>query len=450
MSSIRYSIAFRLALICGGLVVASVLLLCATFYIGTVLVMAQNVNSRLFEIQGRFEQDVNERGLFFLANRIHQSLTDGVDSDTEIFLLLGPDRKKIAGNLEGWSNPSLPLNRILDLQLVRNGQPSDSRVLINRFQDGSLLVIGRDMKDLVAIRELIGRAVAAGGALSILLAVLGTLLFRREIERRIGAIRIATADIESGNLSRRIEVSDNPDEFGRLGADINRMLDTTQNLMNGVKHVSNTIAHNLRTPLGLIRGRLEQAIDTARSDRALRESAQFAIEEIDGLIIILEKLLQLAETESGTKRLPFEPVDIEELPTDLTELYDAFAEAQEAEIILSIDGDLKAHGDKDLISTVLANLLDNALKYGGHSVTIRLSAKARDHGVEITIRDDGPGVPTEEHARVLLPFQRIDRKTKGSGLGLSIVAAITELHRGSLRLVDANPGLCVTIWLPTS
>jgi len=148
--------------------------------------------------------------------------------------------------------------------------------------------------------------------------------------------------------------------------------------------------------------------------------------------------------------LPFEPVDIEELLTDLTELYDAFAEAQEAEIILSIDGDLKAHGDKDLISTVLANLLDNALKYGGHAVTIRLSAKAREHGVEITIRDDGPGVPTEEHARVLLPFQRIDRKTKGSGLGLSIVAAITELHRGSLRLVDANPGLCVTIWLPTS
>ena len=449
MGSIRYSVAFRLALICGGLVVGSVVLLCATFYWGTVTVMSRNADVRLLDIKDRLQHDADERGLISLANRIGQSLTDGVDSDTEILLLLGPDRKKIAGNLDGWSDTALPVDRLLDIQIVRNGRTSNSRILIHRFTDGALLIVGRDMKDLAAISNLIGRAVLIGGALALLLAVVGTLLFRRQIERRIGAIRLATADIESGNLDRRIYVSANPDEFGRLGADINRMLDTIQTLMEGVKHVSNTIAHNLRTPLGLIRGRLEQALNSARGEKTLSDSAQFAIEEIDNLIIVLEKLLQLAETESGTRRQPFGSVNVEELLVDLTELYDAAAEAQGAEILLSMEGDQHIHGDKDLISTMLANLLDNALKYGGHGVTIRVSVKSFEHVVEINIQDNGPGIPLDAHARVLLPFQRVDRTTKGSGLGLSIVAAITTLHRGQLRLSEANPGLCVSIGLPT-
>ena len=248
-----HSVAFRLALLCGGLVVASVLVVSSVFYFVSLGLMERNIDSKLLYISDRFSESAQTSGLATLAQRIESTLSDGVDSDVEILLLTDPSGKKLAGNIPGWTDASAPYDQTIDRLVMRGSGASPSRVRLHKLTDGGLLVVGRDMQDLSEIRSLIARAVVIGGVSALLLAILGTLMFRRQLERRIWAIRHTTQDIEAGNLDRRIALSGTPDEFDRLSADINRMLDRIQHLMEGVRHVSNTIAHNLRTPLGLIR-----------------------------------------------------------------------------------------------------------------------------------------------------------------------------------------------------
>ena len=327
---------------------------------------------------------------------------------------------------------------------------SPSRVILNRLNNGALLIVGRDMQDLNEVRTLIARAVVIGGVLAILLAVIGTLLFRKEIEKRISAIRHATIDIEAGNLDRRIPMSGTPDEFGRLSADINRMLDRIQHLMEGVRHISNIIAHNMRTPLGLIRGHLEESMRGARDEAKLEAAGEFAIEEIDNLIVMLEKLLQIAEAESSTRRQPFEQVSISQVVTNLLELYDAAADELGIMIMTDIKGDPCIAGDKDLLAGIIANLIDNALKYAGSPATIKIAAAQHGDYICLTVEDDGPGIPELERQKVVQKFYRLNHQTRGSGLGLSIVAAFTQLHDGSMDIEDADPGFRVRITLPVS
>ena len=418
------------------------------FYFATVGVMARNADAKIFAVSARMTEDAGNRGLDAVARRIESTLSDGVDSDTEILLLTDKSGKKIAGNIAGWTEVDMPANQILDRAVSRGGGESPGRVLLHRLPDGATLIVGRDMQDLNEARVLIGRAVKIGALLAALLAVGGTLIFRNQLEKRIWAIRQATHDIEAGNLSRRIALSGNRDEFDRLGADINSMLDRIQHLMEGVRHVSNTIAHNLRTPLGLIRGHLDEALRRDPDLARLETASNFAIEEIDGLIVVLEKLLQIAEAESGARRQPFEPVPLAQVINNLLELYDAAAEAEGMSIASHIEGDPTIAGDRDLIAGILANLLDNALKYAGSPAKILVSASEHDGQVSLVVQDNGPGIPPQERKNVLGHFYRLDRTKRGNGLGLSIVAAFTQLHGGSLALEDAQPGLRVRLTLP--
>ena len=450
MDRIWHSVAFRLALICGGLVVASVLVLSSVFYFVSLGLMARNVDSKILSITQKFSEDAESNGLFVLAQRIESTLSDGVDSDVEILLLIDPKGKKIAGNMTGWTDQSAPLDETIDRPVSRGSGASPSRIRLHRLNDGALLVVGRDMQDLSEIRSLISRAVIIGGLSALLLAILGTLVFRRQLERRIWAIRHTTQDIEAGNLDRRIALSGTPDEFDRLSADINRMLDRIQHLMEGVRHVSNTIAHNLRTPLGLIRGHLEESLRGIPEQRKLEEAGHFAIGAIDDLIVVLEKLLQIAEAESGARRQPFEPVNLTNVVTDLLELYDAAAEALNVTLSVDIDGQPSIAGDKDLLAGILANLIDNALKYAGAPAEIKISIRETPQAVSITVQDNGPGIPEAERAKVLQRFYRLNSSRPGSGLGLSIVSAFTQLHDGAVYIEDAKPGLRVRIELPKS
>ena len=412
--------------------------------------MSRNIDVKIASISKRLSDDAKTYGLNSVARRIEFSLSDGVDSDSEIFLLSDPGGHKLAGNISGWDEPAAPRDQLLARKVARPGGPSPSRIVLHTLEDGSQLIVGRDMQDLNEMRSLIIRAVLLGGVIGLLLAILGTMLFRKQIEKRISLIRHATIDIEAGNLNRRIAVSGNQDEFYRLSADINRMLDRIEQLMDGVRHVSNTIAHNLRTPLGLIRGHLEESMRGRLDVQKLEEAGAFAIEEIDNLILVLEKLLQIAEAESSTRRQPFEQISIRQVVTNLLELYDAAAEAQGVSITMKIEGEPVIAGDKDLIAGILANLIDNALKYAGSPATILISAQQMSDYVSLIVQDNGPGIALEERSKVVQRFYRINRDTRGSGLGLSIVSAFTQLHGGSMDIEDAKPGLRVRITLPTN
>jgi signal transduction histidine kinase len=444
------NVAFRLALGYGLLAIGSMSVLSAAFYVGTVGVLARSTDGKLNAIANRLlDRFAGSGGGEGLQQEVRRLLADGIEQDTEVYLLLAPDGRKLVGNISGWAIEAAPLDRLSDVEVTRNGRPSRSRLLPRRLSDGSILVVGRDMQDQREIEQLVWQALIGGGAAALLLAIGGAVLFRRQLERRVGAIRRTALEIEAGDLSRRIPISGVEDEFALLNRDINNMLDRIEHLMDGVRHVSNAIAHDLRTPLGRVRSRLEEALRPGRS-AGLTGTARFAIQQVDELIRMLDRLLQIAEAESGARRQSFARVPIASVISDVVELYDAAAEAEGITLAAEIEGAPVILGDRNLLASAVANLIDNALKYSGNGATVRVQAAVAGDTVSIIVRDNGPGIPVAERSRVVDRFYRLDqsRGLPGNGLGLSIVTAIAVLHRGRLDLEDAAPGLAARIVLP--
>ena len=444
------TVAFRLALSYGLLAIGSMSVISAAFYFGTVGVLERSTDAKLLSLSKRLAEHFENRGDEGLRKEIEQLLVDGIDQDTEVYLLVAPDGRKIVGNIFGWTQKSAPLDSLTDLAVMRNGRPSLSRLLPRLLPDGSILVVGRDLQDQREIERHVWHSLLAGGAVALLLAIGGALLFRRQLEHRVGAIRRTALEIEAGDLSRRIPISDVEDEFARLNRDINRMLDRIEHLMDGVRHVSNAIAHDLRTPLGRIRSRLEEALQPGNSVTQLPGTTRFAIQQVDELIQMLDRLLQIAEAESGARRQSFALVSLGSVISDVVELYDATAEEEGITLVSRIEGQAVTLGDKNLLTSAVVNLIDNALKYAGSGATVRIQARQERETVSVIVQDDGPGIPPAERSRVVERFYRLDqsRSLPGNGLGLSIVTAITSLHWGKLSLEDAAPGLLARIVLP--
>jgi signal transduction histidine kinase len=444
------TVTFRLALSCGLLAIGSMAVLSAAFYFGTVGVLARSTDAKLLSISSHLARHFEAHGSEAVRQEVAQLLADGIEQDTEVYLLVAPDGRQVVGNISGWKEARAPLDRLTDLTVTRDGRPSLSRLLPRLLPDGSILVVGRDMQDQREIERLVWRALLAGGAVALVLAIGGALLFRRQLEHRVAAIRRTAREIEAGDLTQRIPISGVEDEFARLDRDINSMLDRIEHLMDGVRHVSNAIAHDLRTPLGRLRSRLEEALRPANRAAQLAETARFAIQQVDELIQLLEKLLQIAEAESGARRQSFAPVTLASVISDAVELYDATAEAAGITLVGEIKGNPVALGDRNLLASAAVNLIDNALKYAGSGATVRVGATRSQETVSITVQDNGPGIPAPERSRVVDRFYRLDhsRSLPGNGLGLSIVTAIASLHWGKLYLEDAAPGLIARIVLP--
>jgi signal transduction histidine kinase len=448
--SFTNSVATRLALGNGALLAVLILVTSAVFYFGTVGVLDRAIDGKIVSISNRLIATYAHRPASELEREINLELTDGIDSDTEIFLVTSASGQSLVGNLSTWP-AHLPIGQLLNRDVMRNGRPSAARLLVQPLPQGGLLYIGRDLSEQESIRALVLHALQAAAAVSLVLVAFGVWFFRAQIERRLGGIRRTASEIEAGNLERRITISGD-DEFARLAVDINRMLDRIEQLMSGVRHVSNAIAHDLRTPLARVRAGLDDALRRETTAPALADAARMAIEGIDDLIVLLNKLLQIAEAESGMRTESFESVDVNRIVHDMIELYDAAAE--DARVSLkAVSGDpVWAHGDHDLLASAVASLIDNAIKYAGRGATVELDARADAEGACIIVRDNGPGVPSSELPRLTERFYRVDRARHqpGNGLGLAIVAAIATLHGGVLQLTNADPGLRASIRLPAA
>ena len=451
MTRLRGSVAFRLALGYGVLVVGSMAVISAVFYVATLGVLARDTDAQLLAAMNQFAAEFRADGTAGVRQMILDRLGDNSgDEDTEVYLLTGPDGRAIAGNLSGWQPDPARFERLADEQVTRAGRPSISRLLPHRLTNGDILVVGRDMRDRRELEALVWRALFGGGIFALFLAILGALLFHRRLERQIAAIRRTALDIEAGDLSRRIPISGVGDEFARLARDINHMLDRIEHLMDGVRHVSNAIAHDLRTPLGRIRGRLDEALRPGTGRAGLSAAARLSIAEIDELIGILDRLLQIAEAEAGARRQSFTTVPLAAVAADVVELYDAAAEARGIALSTELDPAAAVLGDRQLLASAVANLVDNALKYAGEGARVRVVVARGSDGIAIVVADNGPGVPAAERPRLVERFYRLDRSRSlpGNGLGLSIVSAVAGLHGGRLSLEDAGPGLTARIALP--
>src|ERR1700722_3803523 len=357
MTKLFGTVTFRLAMGYGGLVLGAVAVISAVLYFGTVGVLVPGIDAKLFAISQRLTTRFETGGIAALQQEIGQLLTDQVDQDTEVYLLVGPDGQKIVGNLSEWPKSNLPPGRLADSAVTRYGRASSSRLLLHELPNGAKLIVGRDMDDVHQIAQLVLRALVVGGAVAVLLAIGGAILFRQQLEQRVAAIRRTVLEIEAGDLSRRIPVLEGEDEFTRLNRDINHMLDQIQHLMDGVRAVSDAIAHDLRTPLGRIRSLLDEALRPGAPVAMVSKAAAAGILGIDELTNIFDKLLQIAEAESGIRRRSFQTIALKEIINGVVELYDATAEANGIELIVDIDGEQNTGGDKDLLASATENLI---------------------------------------------------------------------------------------------
>jgi hypothetical protein len=277
----------------------------------------------------------------------------------------------------------------------------------------------------------------------------------RNMLTRLDSINRTSGEIVAGNLTRRVPVSGAHDEFDVLAENLNRMLDRIERLMKGLREVTDSVAHDLRTPLNRLRQRLEQSQARLAASGSDTSEIERAIAETDQLIGTFNALLLIAETDAGTARGTMSPLDLASVATDVAELYEPLAEEKNVTLTLippfAVHGsDTVIEGNRSLISQALVNLVDNAIKYTppGGRVTVRPAVGFQ--GVDLTVSDSGPGIPSEQRSRVVERFVRLEasRHSPGTGLGLSLVQAVAHFHNAELILEDNGPGLKAILRFP--
>jgi signal transduction histidine kinase len=317
---------------------------------------------------------------------------------------------------------------------------------------GFHLLVGRDIHELEAIRSRIGWTLAWGFVITMGLGLGGAVLMSRSRVRRIGTINEAIEEIMNGDLSRRIPGDNTGDDIDQLIDRFNRMLAEIEDLVAGIRRVSDNIAHDLRTPLTQLRNRLESLAREVYQAGRQREAVEQAIEASDRLLSTFNALLRIARVESSRPGSEFGTVDLASVVRDVAELYRPLAEEKEQRLEINIMDPVRTAGDRDLLFQALANVFDNAVKYGPEGSRILVTLRSHGVGAEILVADEGSGIPAEARPLVFQRFFRLeeDRSRPGNGLGLSLVAAVARLHQAEVRLEDNHPGLRFVMNLPLS
>lgn len=370
-----------------------------------------------------------------------------------ILLLADHDFKLLAGNLAAWPAEVGPNTGWLWTSLARDGAMHEARLLHTSLPGGLNLLVGRDVEGRTEIRSLIIEALSWAGASTLLLAVIGGLLLRRAVLRRVEMINEAAAAIVRGELDRRVPGRGTPDAFDQLARTINAMLQQIQQLIEGVRNTSHAVAHDLRTPLAELRARLEELALLRPPLEVTLEEVQKAVADIDRVIAVFNALLRLAEIDSGVRRSGFRRVELATLATEVAELYAPLTDEKQASFVVEAPAGLAVNGDPHLIAQAVGNLVDNAVKYTPcHGMVSLRVVREEDGMIGIVVADNGPGLAEAERSRVTQRFYRCarDGMQTGIGLGLSVVEAVARLHDGCLCLNDNHPGLIADLRLPAA
>lgn len=445
---------FKLALIAIGLFGAIVLTLFAYVYWSTTSYVTGRLDSAVAAEQLALQKAYDREGRDGLKAAVQQRTTDGHFQDN-LYLLVDPSYSFLAGNLnawpsdlvgsEGWQNFRVPA--------WKSGTPHQSmlRAALKTFPNGDHLLVGKDVDDLDAFRGSIKTAFIWSIALIFVLASVASILVTRRTVGRIEAINMTSRAIMQSGLDKRIPLRGTNDEWDHVAENLNSMLDRMETLMQEVKQVTDNVAHDLRTPLARIRGRLEKAYHRKRDGDADQELIADTIANLDGVLRIFSSLTRIAQIEAKAQQVAFRTVNITEITRETVELYDAAAEEKGTHLNFVGDQQVCVTGDRDLIFDAVANLIDNAIKHGrpaGH-VTVAV-AESSEGAAVISVADDGPGVPAAEHQNVFKRFYRLEpsRRTAGNGLGLSLVAAVARLHGARIEMLDNLPGLTFRLLFP--
>jgi hypothetical protein len=397
---------------------------------------------------------------------------------SSLYLVTTPAGEGLAGNV-GSLQPGILDNPGLTETSYRRldeAEDADHNALVRvvRLAGGFRLLVGRDLEERERLYEIIFAAARWSVAIVVVFGLVGGFFVARRVLKRIDAMTGTTRTIMHGDLTGRLPIAGSGDELDRLAENLNAMLERIEALMHGLKEVSDNIAHDLKTPLTRLRNRAEEALRLAKGEDDFRAALENVLEESDGLIRTFNALLMITRAESGEAGESMTEFDAAEIVHDVAELYEPVADEKGLALKVETDGSGPVRGNRELISQALANLIDNAIKYAaprhaapalapapGDAVPepapardelseIVVSARSEGDHVLLSVADAGPGIPAADRGRVVERFVRLERSRSlpGSGLGLSLVAAVARLHRGELKLEDNAPGLNAVLVLP--
>jgi signal transduction histidine kinase len=442
-------------------VIFSILLLTFLAYQSSIQIQQQQTRAIDREVEAiqRIDSRQGVRGVVFAVARLASVPGPG------IYYLGDNNGLQIVGNIDNVPVNVLENEGIFSFDYTSPGfdQEDDTvegpegyavvRSLV--LESGLRLVVGRDVVERRGFTAIVlqGFFYAVLGILGF--SLLAGVITSRRVLKRIDAINATSAKIMSGNLSERIPVTRANDEFDTLATSLNAMLDRIEGLMQGLKEVTDNVAHDLKTPLTRLRTKAEAALRDTNS-ATQRDALETTISESDKLIRTFNALLMIARAEAGAPSGAFADVDVSAVAADVAELYEPVAEEQGLTLTTDIAVDVKLRANRELIGQALVNLVENALKYyepqEGKSGAVTIAVRAPNGRVVIEVTDNGPGIPVEDRARVVERFVRLEksRTEPGSGLGLSLVAAVARLHRGEFRIEDNGPGVRAVIDLPAS
>ena len=357
----------------------------------------------------------------------------------------------------GWTETAY---RRLDEQDTANHR---ALVRVTELTNGFRLLVGRDLEERRRLFGIVAKAAQWSLLVVIVLGIGGGIFVARRVLRRIDAMTGTTRRIMAGDLSGRLPVGRSGDELDRLAENLNAMLERIEALMMGLKEVSDNIAHDLKTPLTRMRNRAEEALASSGSEAEYRAALERTIEESDGLIRTFNALLMIARAESGQARGNMDDFDAADVARGIHELYEPLAEDDGMTLRVKT-ATARLHGNRELISQALANLVENAIKYGKPSPVVQpldpaaaartreivIEARRENDHVLLSVTDHGPGIPEADRKHAVERFVRLEasRTLPGSGLGLSLASAVATLHGGELRLGDSHPGLTATLVIP--
>jgi signal transduction histidine kinase len=397
---------------------------------------------------GGLVDDYARAGTVALAGAINQRLANPPDRDA-VYLLADASGYRIAGNLQQWPPTVAPGAGWTTLELYRTDRrrPTDISALALQLPRGELLLVGRDVEARAAFDRTLARALLWALAAITLLAVVTGWLLSRLVTGRIAEIDGAARAIMAGALDRRVTLRGTGDEFDRLAGTLNAMLDRIETLVRDLRTVTDSLAHDLRTPLGRLIRHLEVVADDAVPPGARRDRIDQALREAEGVLATATALLDISRIDAGIGADQFTSVDLGRLAGDVAELYEAAAEERGLLIVTSAQRGLIVRGHDQLLALALSNLVDNALKHAPDGSEITVSAAGGDGQPRLVVADRGPGIAEADRARALGRFVRLDpsRGAPGAGLGLALVKAVARMHDATLELEDNAPGLRVTL-----
>ena len=444
---------FKLALIAIGTFGVIVSIIFSYVYLSTSSYVRSRsdraIATEYSSLRGVYEQSGRE-GLIEL---VQQRAADKSSAEN-VYMLADPSSTVLAGNLDTWPSTVTATSGWAEFRAPKPPNASSEpllRAIFETLPDGDRLLVGKDISDLDGFTDRIKIAVISGIALIFVLAGVASIGVTRRTVGRIESINATSRAIMLSGLDKRIPLRGTHDEWDRVAENLNLMLDRIETLMGEVRQVSDNVAHDLRTPLTRMRGRLEKAYHGQRGGEDDQLLIGDTIADLDAVLGIFSSIMRIAQIETQARKGAFRTVNLAEIAGEVVELYDAAAEQDGTRLALVGDREVLVIGDRDLIFDAIANLVDNAIKHGRAGGQVIVANEHINGSSVISITDDGPGIPADQYEHVFKRFYRLEhsRYTPGNGLGLSLVAAVANLHGARIEMLDNAPGLQFKLWFST-